>query len=82
MLSDMRGSNMDWVLGLWAVVTTLSILGALSLADMAGEFHKRGIERVRQAQRVWRECGECGWGDFDPGYFEEIAGENFCSLHR
>jgi hypothetical protein len=42
---------MDWVLGLWAVVTTLSILGALSLADMAGEFHKRGLERVRKGKK-------------------------------
>jgi hypothetical protein len=76
---------MDWVLAIWGAITLLSILGALSLLDMAGEFHKRGLERLeraRQAQRVWRECGECGWGDFDPGYFEEIAGEDFCSLHR
>jgi len=39
---------MDWTLGLWGIVTTLSILGALSLADMAGEFHKRGLERIRK----------------------------------
>lgn len=47
-----------------------------------GQFHRRGMERVRESERVWRECGECGWGDFDPGYFQEVEGENYCSLHR
>lgn len=76
---------MDYGLALWGALTLLAILGGLRLLEMVEEFHQRGLERVRKAEyhaRVWRECGECGWGDFDPGYFQEIAGENYCSLHR
>jgi len=51
MFSDMRGSNMDWVLAIWGAITLLSILGALSLLDMAGEFHQRGLERVRRGSK-------------------------------
>lgn len=46
---------MDWILAIWGAITLLSILGALSLLDMAGEFHQRGLERVRRAG-----CFVCG----------------------
>lgn len=42
---------MDYELMLWGALTTLSIIGVLHLADLAGEFHKRGLERVRKGSK-------------------------------
>ena len=39
---------MDYGLMLWGALTLLAILGALSLVELAGEFHRRGMERVRK----------------------------------
>lgn len=42
---------MDYGLALWGALTLLAIVGGLHLLDLAGEFHRRGVERVRKGSK-------------------------------